>query len=154
MSLGVYYWSYLIVDYDVLNVPTTYVDGNKLYGNNANVNNSILYGLNQSEIINFMHCKSTKEVWVKLNQRHEADDKLEQAKIQTFRMRFESLIMSEEEIILKQFLRVDEVTNMIRELVEEVKEDMIFQNILRSLPMIFNAKVSTIEEWLIETNPS
>lgn len=61
-------------------------------------------------------------------------------------MRFESLRMSEDESITEYFLIFDEVTNMIIWLVEEVKEDMIFQKILRSLPMRFNAKVSAIEE--------
>ena len=35
---------------------------------------------------------------------------------------------------------------MIRGLGEEVKEEITVKKILRSLPMIFNAKISTIEE--------
>lgn len=54
--------------------------------------------------------------------------------------------MIEDESIEEYFLRVDEVKNMIRELGEEVKEEMIVQKILRSLPMWFNGKVSAIEE--------
>ena len=72
-----------------------------------------------------MHCKSAKEVWVKLNQNHEGDDKVKQEKIQTFGMRFESLRMNENESIVEYFLRVYEVTNMIKGLGEEVKEEMI-----------------------------
>jgi len=60
-----------------------------------------------------MHCKSAKDVWEKLNQSHEGDDKVKQAKLQTFRMRFENLSMSEDETIVEYFLRVHEVTNMI-----------------------------------------
>jgi len=40
-------------------------------------------------------------------------------------MRFENLRMSEEEIITKCFLKVEEVTNMIRGLGESIKEDVI-----------------------------
>lgn len=36
---------------------------------------------------------------MKFNQSHEGDDKVKHAKLQTFRMRFESLKMSEEESI-------------------------------------------------------
>jgi hypothetical protein len=41
---------------------------------------------------------------------------------------------------------VDEIVNTIRGLGEKVEEPMIVQNVLRSLPLIFDAKVSTIEE--------
>jgi len=47
-------------------------------------------------------------------------------------MRFEILRMSENENIAEYFLRINEVTNMIRGIFEEVKEEMIVQKILRS----------------------
>jgi len=68
------------------------------YGNNAKSNNVILFGLSQPELVKVIHCKSSKEVWVKLNQSHEGDDEVKQAKLQTFRMRFEILKMGEESI--------------------------------------------------------
>lgn len=61
-------------------------------------------------------------------------------------MRFKSLRISEEESIEEYFLRVDEVTNMIRGLGEAIKEDVIIQKVLRSLPIRFNSKISAIEE--------
>ena len=60
-------------------------------------------------------------------------------------MRFESLRMNENESIAEYFLRVHEVTNTIRGLGEEVKEEMIVQKTLRYIPMRFNSKVSAIE---------
>jgi len=121
MSLGVNVWSSILVDYDVPDVPPTNADGKNMYGNNDKYKNSILFGLIQSELIKVMHNKYDKQVSVKLNQSHEGDDKFKKAKLQTFRMRFESLKMSEEEIIAEYFPKVDEVTNMIRGLNEEVK---------------------------------
>ena len=53
--------------------------------------------------------------------------------------------MSEEESIAEYFHKVDEVTNMVKGLCEEVKEDVIVQKVLRSLPMIFNVRVSIKE---------
>ena len=52
-----------------------------MYGNNAKAKNSILFGLSQYELIKVMHCKSVKEVWVRLNQSHEGDDKVKQAEL-------------------------------------------------------------------------
>jgi len=129
MSLGVDVWTSVLVDYNVPDIPPTDADDKKIYGNNANAKNSILFGLSQSQLIKFMHCKSAKEVWVNLNQGHEGDDKVKWSKLQTFKMRFESLRMSEDESIAKYFLKVDEVANMIRGLGEEVKEEMIVQKI-------------------------
>eukprot|EP00253_Pinus_taeda_P001846 PITA_01846 len=118
MSLGVDVWTSVLVDYNVRDIPPTDGDGKTLYGNNVKAKNSILFGLSQSELVKVMHYKSAKEVWVKIKQSHEGDEKVKD----------------------------DEVTNMIIGLSEEVKEEMIVQKILRSLPMRFNAKVSAIEE--------
>jgi len=56
-------------------------------------------------------------------------------------MRFESSKMTGNEIIDEYFLRFDEVVNMIRGLGEEVKEEVTIQKVLRSLTMIFNARI-------------
>jgi hypothetical protein len=44
------------------------------------------------------------------------------------------------------FLRVDEIVNAIIGLGEEIEESVIVQKVLRSLPMRFNPKISTLEE--------
>jgi hypothetical protein len=67
-------------------------------------------------------------------------------KLQTHRRQFESLKMKDEENVAAYFLRVDEIVNTIRGLGEKVEEPMIVQKVLRSLPLIFDAKVSSIEE--------
>jgi hypothetical protein len=54
--------------------------------------------------------------------------------------------MKEEENIAEYLQRVDEVTNSIRALGEELKDQPIVQNILRSLPMRYDAKISTLED--------
>jgi hypothetical protein len=54
--------------------------------------------------------------------------------------------MKEEENIIESFHRVDEVVNSIRELGEEIIDKPIVKKILRSLPMIYDAKISTIED--------
>jgi hypothetical protein len=54
--------------------------------------------------------------------------------------------MKEDENIATYFLRVDEIVNAIIGLGEEIEESIIVQKVLRSLPMIFDPKISTLEE--------
>ena len=54
--------------------------------------------------------------------------------------------MKEEEKIAKYFQRVDEIVNSIRALGEELKDKISVQKVLRSLPMRYDAKVSTLED--------
>jgi hypothetical protein len=54
--------------------------------------------------------------------------------------------MKEYENISSYILRFDETINEIIGLGEEIKESIIVQNILRSLPMRFYPKISTLEE--------
>jgi hypothetical protein len=53
--------------------------------------------------------------------------------------------MKEDENI-SAYLRVDETVNAIIGLGEEIEESVFVQKVLRSLPMRFNPKISTLEE--------
>ena len=52
------------------------------------------------------------------------------------------------EDIIAYFLRVNETVNAIIGLREEIEESVIVQKVLRSLPMRFNPKISSLEERL------
>jgi RNA-binding protein YlmH len=93
-----------------------------------------------------MHYKSPKEIWDKLQNIHEGDDKVKKAKLQTHIINFESMKIKDEENITVYLLRVDKIVNTIRGLGEMIEESMIVQKVLRSLPLRFGAKVSSIEE--------
>jgi hypothetical protein len=54
--------------------------------------------------------------------------------------------MKEDENIAAYLLRVDETVNTIIGLGEEIEEFVIVQMVLRSLPMRFNPKISSLEE--------
>jgi hypothetical protein len=54
--------------------------------------------------------------------------------------------MKEDDNIASYFLRVDEMVNAMIGLGEEIEESVIVQKVLRSLPMRFNPKISSIEE--------
>ena len=55
-------------------------------------------------------------------------------------------MMKEDDYIAAYFLQFDETINEIIGLGEEIKEYVIFQKVLISLPMIFDPKISTLEE--------
>ena len=52
-----------------------------------------------------------------------------------------------EENIVKYLLHVDEVVNAIRGLRGKLKEKEVVSKVRRTLPMRYDPKVSTLEEW-------
>jgi hypothetical protein len=127
-------------------VPPTNDKAVKLGENNSKAINALLNGLSDTVFTKVAHCKSAKEIWDKLQNIYEGDSKFKTTKLQTYRGQFEQLKMKEDEDIVAYFLRVDEMVNAIIGLGDEIKESVIVQKVLRSLPMRFNPKISTLEE--------
>jgi hypothetical protein len=113
---------------------------------NANGMNAILNGLAEAEFVKVMHLQTTKEMWDKLINNYEGNEKVKDAKLQTYTVQFEKLEMKEDETIGKYFLILEEMVNAMKALGEEIEEPSLVQKILRSLPDRFNPKVSTIKE--------
>ena len=67
-------------------------------------------------------------------------------KLQVYRAQFENIKMNEEEDVTIFLLKVVEIVNDMKYLGETIRECVIVQKILISLPSRFNPKVSTIEE--------
>jgi hypothetical protein len=120
----------------------------KLGENNSKAINALLNGLSDTVFTKVAHCKSAKEIWDKLQNIYEGDSKVKAAKLQTYRGQFEQLKMKEDEDITAYFLRVDETVNAIIGLGEEIEKSVIVQKVLRTLPMRFNPKISSLEERL------
>ena len=74
------------------------------------------------------------------------DSKVKSSKPQTFRAQFEGLKMKDKENISEYFERVDNIVNAIRGLGVEVPNNEIVEKILRALIMLYNLKVSTLED--------
>jgi hypothetical protein len=139
-------WKSVVDGYKEPTVPPTNENGRKLSLNNSKAKNALLNGLCDSVYVKVMHCSSAKEIWDKLQNIYEGDAKVKATKLQTYRGQFEQLKMKEDENIAAYFLRVDETVNAIIGLGEEVDESIIVQKVLRSLPMRFDPKISTLEE--------
>jgi hypothetical protein len=93
--------------------PPTEKFGNKLNEKKSKAKGTILSSLDDSIFIKLMHSNTTKDLWYKLQNIYEGDTKVNGAKLQTLRAKFEQLKMKEDEDIVAYFLRVDETTNTI-----------------------------------------
>jgi hypothetical protein len=118
----------------------------KLVHNNSKDTNALLNGLSETIFTKVAHCKSTKEIGDKLQNIYEGDTKVKETQLQTYRGQFEQIKMKEDENIAAYFLRFDKIVTAIIGLGEEIKEYVIVQKVLRSLPMRFNPKISALEE--------
>jgi hypothetical protein len=139
-------WKSIVDGYTTPTVPPTNDKAVKLGQNNSKAKNALLNGLSETIFTKVAHCKSAKEIWDKLQNIYEGDSKVKATKLQTYRGQFEQLKMKEDENIAAYFLRVDEIVNAIIGLGEEIKESVIVQKVLRSLPMRFDPKISALEE--------
>jgi hypothetical protein len=83
-------------------------------------------------------------MWEKLINNYEGNEKVKDAKLQTYIVQFEKLQMKEYETIGKYFSRVEETVNVMKALGETIGEPSLVHKILRSLLDRFNPKVSAI----------
>jgi hypothetical protein len=145
MSLGADVWDVVDIGY-VKPVVLANKDDKLEFSFNTKAMNSISSGLAEEEFVKVMHLGTTKEMWDKLISSYEGNEKVKDAKLQTYRIQFEQLKMKEDETIGKYFSRVEEMVNAMKALGETIDEPSLVQKILRSLPDMFNPKVSAIEE--------
>ena len=146
MSLGWKVWEATEKEYKIIdNLPADILELDQ-YEGNAKSLNSILSGLTNYVFTKVMRCKTTKQAWDKLNIIYERTYKAIESKLQTYKGQFEILKMKEEENIGEYLLRVDEVVNVIRGLGGKLKEREVVSKVLRSFPMKYDSKVSTLEE--------
>ena len=70
--------------------------------------------------------------------------KSKKSKLRTYKGQFKSLKIKEENIV-KYTLRVDEIVNAIKGVGGEIKEKEVVEKVIRTLPIRYNPKVSTVE---------
>ena len=64
---------------------TTTVIDKKIFEDNSKAMNALLSGLTETVFVKAMHYETTKEIWDKLRNIYEGDDKIKGAKLQTYR---------------------------------------------------------------------
>lgn len=93
---GAEFWKAVVSRYDPPANPPIYNQGKKIYEDKSREMNAILSGLIETVFVRVMHCEITKEIWDKLKNIYEGDDKVKGVKLQTYRGQFENLKMKEE----------------------------------------------------------
>jgi hypothetical protein len=136
----------VIDGYKAPTIPPRDKYGKKHEENNSRATSALLNGLTKSIYTKVMHCDFVKDIWDKLKNIYEGDEKFKEAKLQIFKAKFEQLKMNEDEDITAYFPRVDEVVNGIKGMGDEIKEQVVVKKVLRSLPMIFDSNISSLEE--------
>ena len=102
--------------------------------------------LSKKVLAKVLTCTNGKQLWDKLGTIYVGYSKVKRAKLQTLKARFEGLNMKEEENISEYFERINELVNVVRGLGETILDSEIVGKVLRTLPMTYNPKVSTIED--------
>ena len=93
-----------------------------------------------------MQCRSTKEIWDKLQNIYKGYGIVKKENLQTYREQFEGPRMKEDENIASYLLCVDEIVITFKGLRETVLKEAIVQKAMRSMPMRFDSKVSILED--------
>jgi uncharacterized lipoprotein YehR (DUF1307 family) len=145
MALGADVWDVVETGY-VKPIVLGSKDDKLEFNFNAKAMNAILSGLAEAEFVKVMHLETAKEMWDKLISSYEGNEKVKDAKLQTYRLQFEQLKMNEDETINKFLLRVEELVSAMKGLGEKIEDVLLVQKILRSLLDRFDPKVSAIEE--------
>jgi hypothetical protein len=81
---------------------------------NAKGMNALLNGLAEAEFVKVMHLEAAKAMWDKIIRSYEGNEKVKDAKLQTYRLKFEQIKMNEYETVRKYFLRVEELVNAMK----------------------------------------
>jgi hypothetical protein len=100
MDLGANVWDVVDIGYVKLVVLANEDDKSK-FSFNAKAMNAILSGFAEEEFVNVMHLGTAKEMWDKFISSYEGNEKVKDAKLQTYRVQFEQLNMKEDETVGK-----------------------------------------------------
>ena len=108
--------------------------------------NAIFCGVSPDEFHKISHITVAKKAWQILETTYEGTKKVKDTKLQMLTTRFEELKMSEDESFDSFYSKLNEVVIGKFNLGEKTEDLKVVRKILRSLPEIFRAKVTTIEE--------
>jgi hypothetical protein len=121
MALGVDVWD--VVETGYKNPVVLVSKDDKLeFSFNAKEMNSILNGLVEAEFVKVMHLESVKAMWDKLISNYKGNEKVKDAKLQSYTLKFEQLNMNEDEIVSRYFLGVEELVSSMKGLGEKIED--------------------------------
>jgi hypothetical protein len=92
MALGADVWDVVETGYVKL-VVLANKDDKLEFSFNAKAMNAILSGLAEAKFVKVTHLETTKDMWEKIISSYEGNEKVKDAKLQTYRVQFEQLHM-------------------------------------------------------------
>jgi hypothetical protein len=146
MSIGLEVWTLVEKGYDVPKAMPIEEEDKKNLWEHAKALNTLQVGLSKKILAKILNCNNKKQLWNKLETIYVGDTKVKRAKLQTLKVQYEGLKMKDEENISEYFERFDNIINSIRGLGIEVSDNDLVEKILRTLPILYNPKVSAIED--------
>jgi hypothetical protein len=146
MSIGLEVWTLVEKGYDVpKSMPIEAKDKKKIW-EHAKALNTLQAGISKKILFKVLNCNNAKQLWDKLETIYVGDTKVKRDKLHTLKVQYEGLKMKDEKNISEYFERVDNIINSIRGLGVEVSDNELIEKILRTLPILYNPKVSALED--------
>ena len=116
----------------------------------ANFNNRALNALfsavTNEEFKKISSTETTKETWTILQTTYKGTKAVKDSKLQRLTTSFEENKMEEDESFNEFYAKLKDIINSTFNLDETILEPKIVRKVLRSLPKIFHAKITAIEE--------
>ena len=113
---------------------------------NSKAINAIFCGVFTGKFHRISHVKTAKEAWTILEATYEGTKNVKDIKLRMLTTRFEEVKMSDDESFDSSYGRLNEKVIAKLNLGEKIEDAKVVRKILRSLPKIFRAKVTAIEE--------
>ena len=145
-SLDVRMWDVIITKYIVPTIEPTDPNDKHTYELDKRERYSLLCHPTKDVFAKVVYCKSTNDIWVKLETIYQGDEKVKESKLLTLKKQFDNLKMSEDENISTYFWRIDEIVNSRKGLGEQIEERDVVSKVIWSILSKFETKNSTLEE--------
>jgi hypothetical protein len=146
ISIGMEVWTLVEKGYDVPKATPIEAEDKKKIWEHTKTLNTLRAGLSKKILAKVLNRNNEKQLWDKLETIYEGDSKVKRDKLQTLKVQYDGLKMKDEENISEYFERIDIIVNEIKGLGVEVSDNELVEKLLRTLPILYNPKVSSLED--------
>ena len=108
--------------------------------------NALFSAITSEEFKKISSTKTTKEAWTILQTIYEGTKAVKDSKFQRLTTSFEEIKMKEDDSFDEFYAKLKDIVNLAFNLGETILEPKIVRKVLKSLPEIFHAKITVIEE--------
>ena len=106
----------------------------------------IYQALTEDVILQVASCKTAKKLWESLRKRHVGEEKVQQARLQSLMIGFNSLYMKEDETVDAFAEKLNGYVTKAKELGKTLDESLLVRKLLDSTPDRFIQIVASIEQ--------